>query len=93
MKKKECYNPEMAGETFRQVLQICKGKAPGRKKDEGQASLCLTGLCVFFAMFSGWAEDPAGPSLRSVLVANGGQILMLKVKKEMEAAPQVIHIF
>lgn len=83
----------MAGETFLQVLQICKGKAPGRKKDEGQESLCLTGFFVFFTMFSGWAQDPAGPSLRSVSVVNGGQILMLKVERDMEAVPQVIHIF
>lgn len=55
----------MAGETFLQVLQICKGKAPGREKDEGQAILCLASFCVFFAVFSSgpsWAklgQDPA----------------------------------
>ena len=46
----------MAGETFLQVLQICKGKAPGREKDEGQAILCLTSFCVSFYVFSGWAK-------------------------------------
>lgn len=49
----------MAGETFLQVLQICKGKAPGGTKDEGQAVFCLAGFCVFFAVFSGWAR-PSG---------------------------------
>lgn len=53
--KRDCYSPEMAGETFLHVLQICKGKAPGRKKDEGPAS-----LCVFFAVVSGWDKTQRG---------------------------------
>lgn len=48
----------MAGETFLQVLQICKGKPPGRMKDERQAVFCLAGFCVFYAVFSGLAQDP-----------------------------------
>lgn len=56
--KRNGYNPEMAGETFLQVLQICKGKPPGRMKDERQAVFCLAGFCVFYAVFSGLAQDP-----------------------------------
>lgn len=72
----------MAGETFLQVLQICKGKAPGRMKDERPAVFCLAGLRVFYAVFSGWAQDPTGPSTWWVALANGGQVLKLKMKRE-----------
>lgn len=53
--KRNCYSPEMAGETFLQVLQICKGKAPGRKKHKGLAS-----LCKFLAVVSGWDKTQRG---------------------------------
>lgn len=39
--ERNCYSPETAGETFLQVLQICKGEAPGGTEAEGQAVLCL----------------------------------------------------
>lgn len=92
----------MARETFLQVLQICKGKAPGRMKDEQQAVFCLAGFWVFYAVFSDWAQDLTGPSNWWVLLDNGGQVLMLKVKRETiphNLHPQVfslgrwVHIF
>lgn len=79
----------MAGETFLQVLQICKGKAPGRMKDERQAVFCLAGFCVFYAVFSGWAQDPTGPSNWWVSLANAGQVRMLQVKRE--TTPRNLH--
>lgn len=72
----------MAGETLLQVLQICKGKAPGRMEDERQAVFYLAGFCVFYAVFSGGAQGPAGPSSWWVSLAIRGQVLMLKMTRE-----------
>lgn len=58
-------------------------------KDERQAVFCLAGFCVFYAVFSGWAQDPTGPSNWWVSLANAGQVRMLQVKRE--TTPRNLH--
>lgn len=90
--KRNCYSPEVARETYLQMLQICKGKAPVERKTGDMENLCLVAFFVFFAVLPCWALDPAGPSHKSVSVASGGQVLMVKMEGEMEIVPRVIYI-
>ena len=57
--KKNCFNPEMAGETYLQVLQVYKGKAPGRKKARNKrAYVWLVSVCSPQCSLSGHKMHP-----------------------------------
>lgn len=53
--KRNCYNPEVARETYLQVLQICKGKAPVESKTrDTQAYVLLVSVYSWLCSPTSW---------------------------------------